>query len=128
MACSSACRGIVLIVARLLPLSATTIYVYPPFVAPSSLMTNPSAFTETQTGRSNVRVLNDTILPALHLAKAVASGIGIPGIKPMMGAILELATMLSTMQANDDDLYKLETCLTKLITIDLSGGSEDLRL
>lgn len=32
------------------------------------------------------------------------------------------------MQTNQDDLYKLATCLTELIALNPSGGSEDLRL
>ncbi|KAJ7110887.1 hypothetical protein C8R44DRAFT_799693 [Mycena epipterygia] len=46
----------------------------------------------------------------------------------MITAILELATMVQTMETNQDDIYKLATCLTELIAINPSGGSEDLRL
>ncbi|KAJ7796276.1 hypothetical protein B0H14DRAFT_3494989 [Mycena olivaceomarginata] len=96
-------------------------------LAPSKSMTDASSLSTTETSTSSTRVLA-TVLPALQLAKASASGIGIPGVEPMIGAILELATMASTMQANEDDLYKLEKCLTALIAINPSGGSEDLRL
>ncbi|KAJ7725544.1 hypothetical protein B0H16DRAFT_279829 [Mycena metata] len=96
-------------------------------LAPSKFLTDTSSLSATDTSTSSTRVL-DAVLPALQLAKASASGIGLPGVEPMIGAILELATMVSTMQANEDDLYKLERCLTALIAINPSGGGEDLRL
>jgi hypothetical protein len=37
----------------------------------------------------------DNVLPMLKLAKSVVSGIGVPGVEPVITAVLELATMAS---------------------------------
>jgi hypothetical protein len=37
----------------------------------------------------------ESVLPALNLAKAGATGLGIPGVEPVINGVLELATMVS---------------------------------
>ncbi|KAJ6481182.1 hypothetical protein DFH09DRAFT_1107746 [Mycena vulgaris] len=77
---------------------------------------------------SATALLDSAILPALRLAKTGATGIGIPGVEPMISGVLELATMLSTMKANRDDLSTLERSLKQLIAINASGAGGDLKL
>ncbi|KAJ7892179.1 hypothetical protein B0H13DRAFT_1886916 [Mycena leptocephala] len=77
---------------------------------------------------STVQVLESTILPALILAKAGATGIGIPGVESIINGLLELATTVSTMKSNKDDLEKLQKSLDKLISVDISGAGGDLRV
>ncbi|KAJ6541156.1 hypothetical protein DFH09DRAFT_1041449, partial [Mycena vulgaris] len=69
----------------------------------------------------------DTILPALRLAKAGATGIGIPGVELVINVVLELATTLSTMKGNKQDLAKLEGSLNQLINTDASAAGDDLK-
>jgi hypothetical protein len=85
----------------------------------------------------------ENVLPALHLAKVGATGVGIPGVEGALNGVLELATMVSvrdsasvnnipdpvkqTMHSNKDDLAKLEKCLAKLSAIDTSGCGDDLK-
>ncbi|KAJ7842054.1 hypothetical protein B0H13DRAFT_1909981 [Mycena leptocephala] len=69
----------------------------------------------------------ENVLPALNLAKAVATGIGIPGVEPVINGVLELATMVSTMGSNKEDLSKLEKCLDTLLIINVSGCGDDLK-
>ncbi|KAJ6620959.1 quinon protein alcohol dehydrogenase-like superfamily [Mycena sp. CBHHK59/15] len=75
---------------------------------------------------ASTRIL-EAILPALSLAKASVTGIGIPGVEPVINGVLELARMIATMKANKEDLSKLETSLKALIAIDASGASDDLK-
>ncbi|KAJ6629690.1 hypothetical protein B0H10DRAFT_1939664 [Mycena sp. CBHHK59/15] len=75
---------------------------------------------------ASTRIL-EAILPALSLAKASVTGIGIPGVEPVINGVLELVTMISTMKANKEDLSKLERSLKAFIAIDASGASEDLK-
>ncbi|KAJ7480818.1 hypothetical protein FB451DRAFT_1394878 [Mycena latifolia] len=72
-------------------------------------------------------MLNSAILPALRVAKAGATGIGLPGVEPAINGVLELATMLSTMKSNKEDLSKLQESLDTLVAIDASGASGDLK-
>ncbi|KAJ6566194.1 WD40-repeat-containing domain protein [Mycena capillaripes] len=74
----------------------------------------------------NMRVL-DNVVPALSLAKAGVTGIGIPGVEPAINGVLELAMMVSTMHSNKEDLSKLEKCLNTLITINTSACGDDLK-
>jgi hypothetical protein len=37
----------------------------------------------------------ENVLPVLNLAKAGATGIGIPGVEPVINGVLQLATMVS---------------------------------
>ncbi|KAJ7323200.1 hypothetical protein DFH08DRAFT_941518, partial [Mycena albidolilacea] len=76
---------------------------------------------------SAAAVLNSTIIPALTLAKAGVAGICIPGVESVITGVLELATMLSMMDANKEDLAKIEKALYKLIAIDTTGVSGDLK-
>ncbi|KAJ6629701.1 hypothetical protein B0H10DRAFT_1939673 [Mycena sp. CBHHK59/15] len=69
----------------------------------------------------------EAILPALSLAKASVTGIGIPGVEPVINGVLELVTMISTMKANKEDLSKLERSLKAFTAIDVPGASEDLK-
>ncbi|KAJ7512152.1 hypothetical protein B0H11DRAFT_1898657 [Mycena galericulata] len=82
----------------------------------------PESFSETATS-----ILNSTILPALNLAKAGVTGIGVPGVEPIINGVLELATMVSTMKANKEDILKLEKSLNEFSTINVSGASDDLK-
>ncbi|KAJ7874283.1 hypothetical protein B0H13DRAFT_2348693 [Mycena leptocephala] len=71
--------------------------------------------------------LDDTILPALTLAKSGVTGIGIPGVESAINGVLGLAIMLTTMKGNKEDLAKLEKSLDKLITIDTAGAGANLK-
>jgi hypothetical protein len=37
----------------------------------------------------------ESVIPALNLARVVATGIGIPGVESVINGVLELATMIS---------------------------------
>ncbi|KAJ7482722.1 hypothetical protein FB451DRAFT_1394027 [Mycena latifolia] len=77
---------------------------------------------------SAMRTLDSIILPILGVAKAGASGIGVPGVEPAINGVWELATMLSTMKANKEDLLKLQESLRALIAINpLHDGGGDLK-
>jgi hypothetical protein len=39
-------------------------------------------------------VLDSTVLPALNLAKAGVTGIGVPGVEPIINGVLQLGTMV----------------------------------
>ncbi|KAJ7764420.1 hypothetical protein B0H16DRAFT_1526974, partial [Mycena metata] len=69
----------------------------------------------------------ENVIPVLSLAKASVTSIGVPAVEPVINGVLELATMVSTMRSNKEDLAKLENCLNDLITLDASGCSEDLK-
>ncbi|KAJ6487444.1 WD40-repeat-containing domain protein [Mycena vitilis] len=69
----------------------------------------------------------ENVRPALELAKASVTGIGIPtGLEPAINGALHLTTMLLTMKANKEDLSKLEDTLKRLSAINVSGPSPDL--
>ncbi|KAJ6487483.1 hypothetical protein C8R47DRAFT_1216251 [Mycena vitilis] len=69
----------------------------------------------------------ENVRPALELAKAGVTGIGIPtGLEPAINGALHLTTMLLTMKANKEDLSKLEDTLKRLSAINVSGPSPDL--
>ncbi|KAJ7205223.1 hypothetical protein GGX14DRAFT_645093 [Mycena pura] len=91
----------------------------------ASMSDAPAAFLVSSSPSIN-RSLDNGILSALRLARAGVTGLNIPGVEALITCVLELATMISTMQANRDDLQKLETSLKALIAIDTSGASEDL--
>ncbi|KAF7342956.1 WD-REPEATS-REGION domain-containing protein [Mycena venus] len=76
---------------------------------------------------SAASILDDTVLPALTLAKSGVTGIGIPGVEGAINGVLELAMMLSTMEENKEDLAKLENSLDKFITIDTMGIGANLK-
>ncbi|KAJ6571391.1 WD40-repeat-containing domain protein [Mycena capillaripes] len=66
-------------------------------------------------------------VPALTLAKATVTGIGIPGVEGAISGVLALATMISTMHSNKDALSKIDKCLETLISIDPSSCGEHLK-
>ncbi|KAJ6457822.1 WD40 repeat-like protein [Mycena vitilis] len=69
----------------------------------------------------------ENVRPALELAKAGVTGIGIPtGLEPAINGALHLTTMLLTMKANKEDLSNLEETLKNFIAIDASTSSADL--
>ncbi|KAJ7044234.1 hypothetical protein C8F04DRAFT_1174674 [Mycena alexandri] len=74
-----------------------------------------------------MRVL-DGAISVLNVAAASVSGIGVPGVEPVITSVLELATMVSTMHSNKEDLSKLTKCLDNLIAIDDSGCADDLKI
>ncbi|KAJ6553242.1 hypothetical protein B0H19DRAFT_1377843 [Mycena capillaripes] len=76
---------------------------------------------------ASATVLDDVVLPALTLARAAVTGINIPGVEGTLNGLLELATMLSTMKANKDDLSKLKQSLKKVIDISTAGVDGDLK-
>ncbi|KAJ6612376.1 WD40-repeat-containing domain protein [Mycena sp. CBHHK59/15] len=66
-------------------------------------------------------LLNSVII-ALTASKAAVTGLGVPGVEPVINGVLQLATMLSTMKANKKDFRGLELSITTLVTdIDASG-------
>ncbi|KAJ7114805.1 hypothetical protein C8R44DRAFT_709944 [Mycena epipterygia] len=89
----------------------------------SSTITRPLPSSDTA---ASTRILDTVILPALNLAKAGATGISIA--EPIINGVLELATMVSTMKVNKEDLLNLEQSLNAFSTINVSpGASEDLK-
>ncbi|KAF7378037.1 hypothetical protein MSAN_00227600 [Mycena sanguinolenta] len=72
-------------------------------------------------------MLESAVLPALKLAKAGATGLGVPGVEPVITAVLELVTMVSIMKSNKEDLSKLEQILKKLTVIDMATAGDDLK-
>ncbi|KAJ7726681.1 WD40-repeat-containing domain protein [Mycena maculata] len=101
--------------------TSTTHHLHYP--APVSSMASPSA----SALADSVSFLKGSILPALNLAKAGVTGIGVPGVEGAVNVIYELATMISTMQANKKDLAELEKSLTLMAAIDVSGATGDLK-
>ncbi|KAJ6548144.1 hypothetical protein DFH09DRAFT_1504633 [Mycena vulgaris] len=83
-------------------------------------MTMPASSTAAPNSSSATALLDSAILRALRLAKAGATGIGIPGVEPTITGVLELATMLSLIRRT---FRKLEKALNKLITINASNAS-----
>ncbi|KAJ7734637.1 hypothetical protein B0H16DRAFT_1577600 [Mycena metata] len=77
--------------------------------------------------RTMMDALDSTVLPALSLAKAGVTGIGLPGVEPIVNSVLELGKMALTMKENKEDLSRLEKRLKDLIAIDASAANEDLK-
>ncbi|KAJ7797697.1 hypothetical protein B0H14DRAFT_3157303, partial [Mycena olivaceomarginata] len=75
---------------------------------------------------SAMKILDSVIVPTLTIAKAGVTGIGIPGVEPAFNGVLELAEMLSTMEANKEDLLDLKKNLGSLTTTidNLDAGGE----
>ncbi|KAJ6587460.1 hypothetical protein DFH09DRAFT_229581, partial [Mycena vulgaris] len=71
--------------------------------------------------------IHQAALPVLNLAKASVTGIGIPGVEPVINGVLELATLIDTMHSNKEDLSQLDQRLDSFIAIDTSGCGENLR-
>ncbi|KAF7351988.1 WD-REPEATS-REGION domain-containing protein [Mycena venus] len=59
-------------------------------------------------GEATIGLLDNTILPALSLAKAGVTGLGVIGLEATVNGVFELLTMVSTMKANQKDLAALE--------------------
>jgi hypothetical protein len=116
--------------------------------APPSAVGTPELPSATTVGPpqapSASAILDSTILPALRLAKAGVTGIGIPGVEPAINGVLTLATMLSvrsilmayrrllshiwqTMKSNKEGLSQLKKSLDTLIAINSSGSAHDLK-
>ncbi|KAJ7821853.1 hypothetical protein B0H13DRAFT_1920490 [Mycena leptocephala] len=74
-----------------------------------------------------LHALDSTILPALNLAKAGVTGLGVPGVEPIINGVLELGKMVLAMKANKEDLARLDEFLKELIAIDVSATSDDLK-
>ncbi|KAJ7845320.1 hypothetical protein B0H13DRAFT_2410028 [Mycena leptocephala] len=67
----------------------------------------------------------DSILPVLSFAKEIVAGIAIA--EPVIGGVLYLAKMVSTMKSNTESLPELRQSLKRVITLDVSEGGSDLR-
>ncbi|KAJ6511664.1 hypothetical protein DFH09DRAFT_1435061 [Mycena vulgaris] len=88
----------------------------------------PSSALGTNRLPSAMGILDSAILPALRLATAGATGIGVPGVEGALNGVLELAEMVSTMKANKEDLGKLDKNLGSLIAnIKASGATGELK-
>ncbi|KAJ7358352.1 hypothetical protein DFH08DRAFT_848300 [Mycena albidolilacea] len=90
-------------------------------------MSTPGAQNTTSLNSTIMRALESTVLPALSLAKAGVTGIGVPAVEPIVNGVLELGKMLLTMQSNKEDLSRLGKCLKDLTAIDVSGMRGDLK-
>ncbi|KAJ7932009.1 hypothetical protein B0H13DRAFT_1857426 [Mycena leptocephala] len=58
--------------------------------------------------------LLDGAIIVLTAAKAGVTGLGVPGVEPAINGVLQIATMISTMKANKEDLLKLGKRLEEL--------------
>ncbi|KAJ6543123.1 hypothetical protein B0H19DRAFT_1381054 [Mycena capillaripes] len=74
-----------------------------------------------------MHALESRVLPALNLAKAAVTGIGVPGVEPVINGVLELGTMVVTMKENKEDLSTLGKSLKRLTAADVSSASDDLK-
>ncbi|KAJ7445512.1 hypothetical protein B0H11DRAFT_2249402 [Mycena galericulata] len=74
-----------------------------------------------------IHTLQGSIIPALHLAKAGFSGIGLPGLEGAINSVYELANMISTMKGNKKDLAALEKSVHTLATVNIRGATGDLK-
>ncbi|KAF7343936.1 hypothetical protein MVEN_01682300 [Mycena venus] len=80
-----------------------------------------------QVGRGT-QLLNSSILAALQSAKIGVTGIGIPGVEPIINGVLELGLMVLTMKDNKENLAQLRKSLDDLINLDIPGPSGDLHI
>ncbi|KAJ7208515.1 hypothetical protein GGX14DRAFT_395669 [Mycena pura] len=69
----------------------------------------------------------ENVLPALEFTRAAVTGVGIPGVEGAINGVVQLATMVSTMKANMEDLPDLEKGLNKLIALDGSYCAGELK-
>lgn len=91
-----------------------------------------------------IRLLEGTIIPALGLAKAGVTGIGVPGFEPAVNGVDKLAEMISVsqstarrptvnpvlsqiMKGNKKELIELEKGLNQLAAINVPDSSRDLK-
>ncbi|KAJ7492938.1 hypothetical protein B0H11DRAFT_1911385 [Mycena galericulata] len=75
-----------------------------------------------------IQTLRGSVIPALNLARAGVTGIGVPGIEGAVTCIFELAKMVSTMKGNKKALEALKTSIDALAaaTLEVSGAPGDL--
>ncbi|KAJ7830802.1 hypothetical protein B0H14DRAFT_2593097 [Mycena olivaceomarginata] len=74
--------------------------------------------------RSRKGALLDGAITALTVAKTSITGIGVPGVEPVFNSLLQIATMISTMEDNKEGLLNLREHLKALTAaIDASGAS-----
>ncbi|KAJ7484899.1 hypothetical protein B0H11DRAFT_2413844 [Mycena galericulata] len=85
---------------------------------PSPLSSATAEITET---------LQDSILPALKLAKAGVMGIGIPGVEGAVNGVYELANMIPTMKSNKKDLSILQNSIGALAALKVMDAPMDLK-
>ncbi|KAJ7484911.1 hypothetical protein B0H11DRAFT_2192865 [Mycena galericulata] len=74
-----------------------------------------------------MKTLKGTIIPALNLAKAGVTGIGIPGVEGAVNGVYELANMLSTMKGNKKDLVALQKLVDTLAALKVLDAPTDLK-
>ncbi|KAJ7438437.1 hypothetical protein B0H11DRAFT_2206161, partial [Mycena galericulata] len=79
-------------------------------------------------GAANImQTLRGTVIPALNLAKAGVTGIGIPGVEGALNGVYELAKMISTMKGNKKDLEALKKSADALAALKVPGAPIDLK-
>ncbi|KAJ7511336.1 hypothetical protein B0H11DRAFT_2387070 [Mycena galericulata] len=74
-----------------------------------------------------IHILRRSIIPALNLAKAGVTGIGVPGLEGAVNGIYELANMISTMKGNKKDLAALEKSIDTLAALNVPGATGELK-
>ncbi|KAJ7464881.1 hypothetical protein B0H11DRAFT_2240309 [Mycena galericulata] len=74
-----------------------------------------------------IHTLRGSIIPALNLAKAGVTGIGVPGLEGVVNGVCELANMISTMKGNKKDLAALENSVNTLAALNVPGATGDLK-
>ncbi|KAF8183006.1 hypothetical protein K438DRAFT_1724675, partial [Mycena galopus ATCC 62051] len=88
-------------------------------------MTTPS---QSRQAGHGTQLLNSSILAALQSAQIGVTGIGIPGVEPVINGVLELGLMVLTMKDNNENLAQLHKSLDDLISLDIPGPSGDLQI
>ncbi|KAJ7496319.1 hypothetical protein B0H11DRAFT_2190093, partial [Mycena galericulata] len=86
-------------------------------------MTSPSCSATAE----NIQTFQGSVIPALNLARAGVTGIGVPGIEGAVNAIFELAKMVSTMKGNKKDLAALKKSVDALAVLKVPGATGDLQ-
>ncbi|KAJ7450316.1 hypothetical protein B0H11DRAFT_2201165, partial [Mycena galericulata] len=85
-----------------------------------------ASFSPSATAES-IQALRDTAIPALNLAKAGVTGIGIPGLEGAINGVFDLAKMVSTMKGNKQDLAALITSVNAWAALKVPGATGDLK-
>ncbi|KAJ7932223.1 hypothetical protein B0H13DRAFT_1857060 [Mycena leptocephala] len=73
----------------------------------------------------------DSAIAALTVATTGVTGIGVPGVEPVLNSVLQIATMISTMKDNRESLVNLREqleVLTAAIYVQGAGGALQSRL
>ncbi|KAJ7434654.1 hypothetical protein B0H11DRAFT_2208168 [Mycena galericulata] len=73
-----------------------------------------------------IHTLRGTIIPALNLARAGVTGIGLPGVEGVLNGVVELAKTVSTMKGNKKDLAALKKSVDELAALKVPGATGDL--